>query len=117
MSDKPDKYPWTVGMQVTSVKTGMYKDKSLGTIARLTKTTIIVNFGSYEQKYQRNTGERRIDSWSREEIHPTTQEDRDAIRKANLEYRLKHKTEFYPLSLDQLERIYAITVEKKENEE
>ena len=121
MSDKPDKYPWTVGMQVTSVQTGvqtgMYKRRTLGKIVRLTKTQFVVEFKTHQQKYHRTTGERQIDSWSREEIHPTTQEDINAILKAKLVYQLKHETEFHPLTLDQLERIYKITVEKQENKE
>jgi hypothetical protein len=107
--EKEDKYPWEVGMTVVSTRSHS-ESLSVGKIIKLTKTQVIVQFKTHEQKYSRHGGWHKYDAYSFSEIRPITDSDREGIKKRNLCARMT-KVEWNTLTMDQLQRINSIVTE------
>ena len=111
---KPDAHPWEIGMVVSCRGSGFRRHEiSIGKVVRLTKTKVIVKFGTHELDFSRHGGDHKHDRYSWSSILPTTQEDFDTVKHNKVAYKLS-KVQWSEFPLDTLVEIERLVGKKGE---
>lgn len=99
-------------MQVTSRKSSSLYIK-IGTIVRLTKTKVFVDFGHGEFDYNRYNGQHKHDSYSWENIFPTTDQDKIRVRYQIICWKFS-QIRWADYSLETLQKVLKLLEEEKD---